>query len=130
MSSVSLTSDPMTSKRLPEGAWRILAYVVDDDWVLVSNDREADLTVDGEAVYGTAGLNRYTTGGTALPLGPMATTRMAGPQHLMDQEDRLLDLIQNADGVVAGVEGMFLLHQGLAVVELKHGGTASSTDDV
>lgn len=120
----------MTTKKLPEGTWRVVAYLFDGDWVAATPDPSPEMTVKDGAFYGTSGLNRFKSGTSDLPSGPIATTMMAGPPFLMDQEQRLLAQIQRADEVVVGMNGMFLLHEGLAVVELNRVGTEASIGDV
>ena len=120
----------MTNKKLPEGTWRVIAYLSEGNWVDATTDPAPEMTIEADAVYGTSGLNRFKAGPPSLPLGPIATTLMAGPPDLMDQEHKLLAQMQEADDVVAGTKGMFLMREGLAVVELIHRGTDSSSSDV
>lgn len=76
---------------------------------------------DGRA-SGYAGVNRYggawsSAAGTALKLGPMAATRMAGPPERMELEDRFLDALEGVDS--AKVEGVTLT--------LRRAGAATAT---
>lgn len=73
---------------------------------------------DGRA-SGFAGVNRYggsweAAAGTALKLGPMAATRMAGPPERMDLEQRFLAALEGVES--ATVQGPTLtLHRGATV---------------
>ena len=73
--------------------------------------RGAWLTFDGDGqVYGTGGVNRFrgtwSIDADRLVLGPMASTRVAGPPAAMRQEAELLRLLggplelRSADGTV------------------------------
>lgn len=87
---------------------------------------EAILMIDGTLIAGTMGVNRFSGQfDRGLPIGPLATTRMAGPEELMVQEDTLLELLQSADDVEVTDDGtgMFLNGEGLLLVELERAGT-------
>jgi heat shock protein HslJ len=76
---------------------------------------------DGRA-SGFAGVNRYggsweAAAGTALKLGPMAATRMAGPPERMDLEQRFLAALEGVDA--ATVQGPTLA--------LRRGATVTAT---
>lgn len=111
-------------KKLPEGSWDIVSYRLAGDWKPTTGG--PTLEIEGDRLSGNAGVNRVMSSGTELPLGPVATTMMAGPPELMDQEQRLLALIAEADAVVHGLSGMFLLRDGLTVLELRRTGTEQS----
>jgi heat shock protein HslJ len=53
-----------------------------------------------EQVFGMAGCNRFfgsvTVDGGSISFGPLASTRMACPPAIMDQEDRFLKALANA----------------------------------
>ena len=93
---------------------------------MIQPDRRAEtlLVVDGARIAGTMGVNRFAGQlDDHSPFGALAMTRMAGPPDLMVQEDLLLDHLQGADTVEAIDDGMFLLRDGLLLVELERSGT-------
>jgi len=111
-----------------QGEWVVTRYRIDDEFVNSAVDGpEATLEVAGDRVAGTMGINRImgSIGADGIE-GPLASTLMAGPQHLMDQEHRLLQLLDSADRIVVGDSGMTWLRDGLTVVELKRAGTSES----
>ncbi len=80
------------SDRWAGTSWRIVAV--------------GDLTLSGEAtlsfddqhrVSGTGGVNRlagtYTSNGAVLSVGPLAVTRMMGPEALMAEEQAVLSVL-------------------------------------
>lgn len=76
---------------------------------------------DGRA-SGYAGVNRFggawaTAAGDALALGPLASTRMAGPPERMDLERRFLAAVAGVDS--ASIDGMTLT--------LRRAGTVTAT---
>jgi len=88
--------------QLPGSAWTVTGYNNGKEAV-VSVSADATLTVvfgtDG-TVSGNAGVNTYSgpcesSDGT-VRIGPLATTRMAGPEELMTQEALFLEALQNA----------------------------------
>jgi heat shock protein HslJ len=108
-----------------EGTWIVAAYRLGDE--LVTPDEQAQepvLTIDDVAISGTMGINRFTRrlehGHVA---GPLATTRMAGPPELMDQESTLLRHLAEADLIEVDGDGMFMSKNGLNTVELRRSGT-------
>ncbi len=108
---------------LPEGRWRFVAYQHDGDLVPVSEAAPAELIVEDGRISGTAGVNRLIGNATELPLDPVGMTMMAGPQELMDQEHRIVTLLGEVDQVIGGLSGMFLLSNGLELLELVCEGT-------
>jgi heat shock protein HslJ len=83
------------------------------------------LVIDGAMISGSMGVNRLSgemTGG--FRIGPLATTRMAGPAELMAQEDALLGHLQSADTIEVVEDGMCLSRDGLVLMELRRAGTA------
>ncbi len=83
---------------------------------------------DDTRLFGTTGLNRFTgTFDGSFPVGPMAMTRMAGPPELMDQEDRLMANLHEADAIVVAEDGMMLSREGLSLIELQRSGTDRPT---
>ena len=117
-------------KKLPEGTWDIVAYRSEDALVPVLDGSAPHIEVDSERVAGMASINRVMGSSRDLPLGPMAMTMMAGPPELMDQEHRIATLLGEADDVVSGLSGMFLLADGLIVIEMVRRGTKTSHEDV
>ena len=108
-----------------QGNWEVVRFRVDDDFTTPAEDGPPPvLEVAGDRISGTMGVNRIMgsidESGIA---GPLASTLMAGPQHLMDQEYRLQHLLDSADRIVIGESGMTWLRGGLTVVELKRLGT-------
>ena len=118
------------SKSLPEGTWRFVGYLADGAWQPVSDSSQAELLVEDGRLSGTAGVNRLMGSSIELPLGPVAMTLMAGPPELMEQEHRIVEHLNSVDDVVSGLSGMFLLSDGLEVVELVREGTKSDPPHV
>jgi heat shock protein HslJ len=98
------------------------------DEMLIPDDRAAaSLTIDGTLVSGSMGVNRFSGQmGAEFPIGPIATTRMAGPPELMLQEDTILEHLQEADTIEVIEDGMTLSRDGLLLVELERTETALS----
>jgi heat shock protein HslJ len=89
------------------------------------NDSEASLTIDGTLVSGSMGVNRFSGQiGAEFSIGPVATTRMAGPPELMLQEDTILEHVQEADTIEVIEDGMNLRRDRLLLVELERKRTA------
>ena len=111
-----------------QGEWLVTRYRVDDDFLIPAEEgRGAFLEVAGDRVSGTMGINRIMGSiGEDGIVGALASTLMAGPQHLMDQEYILQQLLDFADRIVVGESGMTWLREGLTVVEMKRSGTDSS----
>lgn len=110
-----------------DGTWLVTSYRSAD--LLISpaeNGRGATLTIDGDSVFGTMGINRFSgrIDGGLIP-GPLATTRMAGPPPLMEQEDLLLSHLSEADAIEADGFGMTVSRAGLILMELRRSGTNS-----
>lgn len=88
---------------------------------------EASLVVDDTLVAGTMGVNRFHGRlDDELPMGPLATTLMAGPEELMRQEETLLEHLQGADTIEVRGEGMFVSAEGLILIELERTGTGAT----
>ncbi|MFZ0013350.1 MAG: META domain-containing protein, partial [Acidimicrobiia bacterium] len=104
-----------------DGTWIVAAYRSGDE--LVTPDEHAPqavLTIDGASISGTMGINRFAgrvEGG--LVVSPLATTRMAGPPDLMDQESTLLRHLAEADLIEVDGDGMTMGKNGLNTVELR-----------
>jgi len=88
--------------------------IVEVEGTAVLEGSAPDLTFlpDGR-VAGRATVNRlmgsYTLDGDVLAFGALATTMMAGPQELMDQEQRVLEALARPLRVEAGPDGDVLL---------------------
>lgn len=113
-----------------QGTWVVTAYRSGDEMVEPDRRTEAGLVVEGTRIAGSMGVNRFSGQiDDEIPIGPLATTRMAGPAELMKQEDTLLEILQSADTVEVAGEGMFLSSEGLLLMELERTGGADSVQD-
>jgi putative lipoprotein len=83
----------------PEGKW--LAEDIRGGGVIDNLQTTLELTAEGRAV-GSGGCNRftgsYTIDGAALSFGPVASTRMACPPAVMDQEGKFFAALGDARG--------------------------------
>lgn len=117
--------------------------VADGSWVVVGLLVEGEvreplpgsqLTLDAEAgrVGGSGGINRYM-GAFAegdLLFGPLATTMMAGPLPLMNQETAFLGLLAKADAASTESGSLVLSAEGSVVVVLEPAGTEQDSGNV
>ena len=109
-----------------QGDWVVTAYRSGEVMIEPDDRIEASLKVDGTRLSGSMGVNRFSGQvESELPIGPVATTRMAGPPELMRQEDTLLELLQSADTAEVDGEGMFLRADGLTLIEFERQGGAA-----
>ncbi|MGR3462533.1 MAG: META domain-containing protein [Roseovarius sp.] len=80
---------------LTGGAWQVTAL---GDATLIEPERLSLNFLDAGRVAGSGGCNRIAGGfslsGEGLRLGPMASTMMACPEPLMEQERRMLDALE------------------------------------
>lgn len=108
-----------------DGVWVVTAYRSGDQLVVpVSQGREPTLTIDGDHISGTMGVNRLVGRLEAGRVsGPLATTRMAGSPELMKQEEDLLAHLGDADAIEVVDDGMSLTGNGLKLIELRRSGT-------
>ena len=85
-----------------EGDW----LVIEIDGELVDPEAPREIRFAGDRVAGRVGVNRFTGSftieGDAIDVGPMASTRMAGPPELMALEDRFNSGFQGE--LVCGLE--------------------------
>ncbi|HUL86162.1 MAG TPA: META domain-containing protein [Actinomycetota bacterium] len=93
-------------------------------WVVTSIDEEPLLVDDPPTigfddeghVSGGAGVNRFmgtwSLAGNVLVVGPLATTRMAGPPERMDLERRFLDVLAARCTVTRTDGGLLLTSDG------------------
>jgi heat shock protein HslJ len=102
-----------------EGTWAVTRYRVGDELVEpVASIGGATMTIEGDRISGTMGVNRFTGRlGGGPPIGPMAVTKMAGPPEMMAQEDALLAHLQEADHFEVHASGMCVSREGLTTVE-------------
>lgn len=108
-----------------DGTWIVTAYLSGDEFTTPEeNGRGATLTIGGDSVFGTMGVNRFTGRvESGRVVGPLATTRMAGPPGLMEQEELLLNHLTEADVVEVDGDGMLASRAGLILIELRRSGT-------
>lgn len=87
------------------------------------------MVVEGDRLAGSMGVNRLMgeIGPSGIP-GPLATTMMAGPPELMDQETALLAHLQAADSIAVDEKGMTWSKDGLNLVEFSRPGTNEPQD--
>lgn len=110
-----------------QGAWVVAAYRSGDEMVEPDRRVQAGFTIDETSIAGTMGVNRFRGQiDGELPMGPLVTTLMAGPEGLMRQEETLLEHLQSADSLRVDGEGMFFSVDGLLLVELERTGTDAS----
>lgn len=82
------------------------------------------LSVEDGRVSGTMGVNRFTGRlESGRITGPLATTMMAGPPELMEQEQILLEHLGAADAIEMVEKGMIVTQDGLNLIELRKSGT-------
>jgi heat shock protein HslJ len=78
---------------------------------VIDNAQSTIAFAEGGKVSGRGGCNRYfgtvEVSGEKLHFGPMGSTKMACPPALMDQEDRFLKALQDAERYK--MDGAFLL---------------------
>lgn len=94
----------------PVGTWVLVAI----DGVPVEDDADVTLTIEaGGRISGGSGCNRYTAAatfeGTSIRVGPVAGTRMACPEPLMDLEMRYLGALEGAESYAAEGDALRLL---------------------
>lgn len=105
-----------------DGLWAVDSYLADSE--RVDPLGEPTVGIDGDTVSGTTGLNRFRGKIEDSKIaGHLALTRMAGPPELMDQENRLVELLTSADEIVVTGEGMEFRSEGLTTVWLTKTGT-------
>lgn len=93
--------EAVVNKPLEGTAWTCTSYNNGKGAVVtVISGSEITALFEGGRVEGSAGVNRYNgsfeTSGDELRIGPLATTKMAGPQKLMDQEAQYLRALEGA----------------------------------
>ena len=99
-----------TQARLDGPEWRLSAWSV-------SSVRSSDFTITARcaagAVMGRSGVNTYRGSavigpGSSIAFGPMATTRMAGPEPAMRAEGIYLDLLARVGSYRVDERGLTL----------------------
>ncbi len=90
---------------IPAGALAGGAWVVTAIGAALVGDPPPTLTFTREGhVAGTTGINRfsgaYSLEGAVLTIGPVLMTRMAGPEHLMEQERLFTAALEGTSTVV------------------------------
>ncbi|HEX2403959.1 MAG TPA: META domain-containing protein [Acidimicrobiia bacterium] len=87
------------NEQLLEGDW----LVIEIDGKQVDPEAPRAVRFEGDRVAGRVGVNRFTGSFTAdgdvLEVGPVASTRMAGPPELMDLENRFNSHLQGRHAV-------------------------------
>jgi heat shock protein HslJ len=97
----------------------MIEHLLEGDWLLIEIDGEP---VDPEAprsilfedgrVSGRVGVNRFTgtysTNGDVIGIGPVASTRMAGPPELMSLEHHFNTLLEGEHEIRLGGDEMVL----------------------
>ncbi len=89
-----------------EGNWTVIELGEGEEKVEAIPGSVITMEIVGEQVSGTSGVNRYSGSFVDGSFGPLATTMMAGPPDIMEQEARFLALLDRCDG--ARVEGDLL----------------------
>ena len=89
--------------RIAGAEWRLVRLVVDGKDLALATDAVPTLAADATGkIHGLSTLNRYfgqaefDTGGRLRWAGPFGSTRMAGPEPLMDQEQAFLGVLGKA----------------------------------
>jgi heat shock protein HslJ len=99
---MAMTMDAWAATGLEDSAWRLLEYRRGDTMQeAVGGERGAELRFSAGRLSGSAGCNRlmgaYMVDGDRLEMKPnMATTMMACPPPLMDQEQAVIDALGKA----------------------------------
>jgi heat shock protein HslJ len=89
---------------LPGTEWQLSSYSHDN--TLVSGSDVSTITLrfdDAVNLTGFGGVNRYfgdyTIDGSTIFIGPLGSTKMAGPEHLMNLETAYFSLLSSAAGI-------------------------------
>jgi len=104
--------------RMTATPWHLVAI----EGTPVSADSEARLTFEGETqLLGNGGVNHFfgsyeRIGRSGFRAGKLGMTRMAGPEPLMREESRFLELLARADGVRVEGDELELLEDGVPVL--------------
>jgi heat shock protein HslJ len=109
-----------TEAETPEPGGTPVIEIPGTSWVLVSvggtepGIPEATVSFDANGqASGSAGCNRwnaaYSVDGSSLVFGPMATTKMACEDALMQFESRFLELMAGVTGYASAIDGSLVL---------------------
>lgn len=104
---------------IPTGAWVVAEISVGGELVPPLPGSRMTLEVEGNRVAGTAGANRFTGEERDGAFGSLATTMMAGPPELMDQENRYLGHLARIDAAEETETGIQLVSSGVVLVVLE-----------
>lgn len=109
-----------------EGKWEVVLLMGDGEMVAPISGSEMTLEFDGGRVAGMATINRFMGQlGDDRVLGPLATTMMAGPPVMMEQEQRFLRLLAEADSTEIDPDRLSLFADGVEILTLTPAGTDS-----
>jgi putative lipoprotein len=102
--------EPEPAAGPPVGTWDLVAI----DGVPVADDADVTLTIEaGGRISGGSGCNRYTAAatfeGASIRVGPVAGTRMACPEPLMDLEVRYLGALEGVETYATENDALRLL---------------------
>lgn len=103
-----------------DGSWTVEAVTIGGELVPLVEGSQITVEFDGDKVHGRA-INRFHGSYGESGFGPMASTMMAGPQELMNQEHAFLSVLSQVDGV--SVERVGLTVDGRIVTVLVRSGT-------
>jgi heat shock protein HslJ len=121
--------NPATS--LPGTEWQLSSY--SDGVTTVSGQDIRTITLkfdDPGNISGFGGVNNYfgtcTMDGTALSIGPIGSTKMAGSESLMTLEQLYFNLLSSATGISLSGDSLSLTNnEGKVVLTFEHKTTAS-----
>jgi len=109
-----------TPAGLQPGAWNVVEI---DGAAVTGQPPEFVLSQELDQVSGSTGVNRFsgpcTVEGSALFFGNLMTTRMAGPEAAMAQEQSFLAALGQIDGWRADSDTLELTHAGRRVLLLR-----------
>jgi len=111
-----------------EGSWLVESLAVGGELVPPLDARPPlSLEVADRQVTGNSGVNRFTGSlASQKVFSALASTRMAGPEKLMAQEDIFLAHLESVEAVETSDSGILLLSDGLVVVALVPSGTGDA----
>jgi heat shock protein HslJ len=102
-----------------EGKWTVIELGEGDEKVEAISGSVITMEIVGEQVSGTSGVNRYSGSVLDGSFGPLATTMMAGPPDIMEQEAKFLALLDRCDGARAEGDLLQLSIDGEIVILLQ-----------
>ena len=114
-----------------EGTWEVTSLAVDDEQVESIPGSIMTLEFSEGRVGGNASINRFMGQlGEDRLFGPLATTMMAGPSELMEQERRYLELLGRTDSMLFRPGKLDLIADNDVLVTLKWVGTKAEPKTV